>query len=73
MKKSEITKNDVIHCETLEEFNRIMNLFDLDTEFMDWSFYEKDTVLYPLINQYGNITGDCYERELNIINSIDLL
>jgi len=70
MEKSQVTKKDAIHCETSAEFERIMELFKLDPEYMEWHYYEQDTVIYPFTNQYGDINGLCKENGCNIISSL---
>ena len=72
MEKSEITKMDAIHCKTEAEFNRIMELFNMDEEFMDWDFFEEDTVLYPFTGQYGDLNGYCKEKKFNVISSAEI-
>lgn len=65
MKKSEVTKKHVIHCKSKSEFNRIIKMFDMDDEFLNWDVYENDTVLFPFTNEYGDING--YAKENNFI------
>lgn len=62
----------VIHCETIEEFERLLKHFNLDPEYMDWGFYGEDTVLYPNANQYGDINGYCVTDGLEIIKSQEI-
>lgn len=69
MKKNKLTKRDAVHCKTESEFKRLIKLFKLDPEFMDWSFYKNHTVLYPLVNQYGCINGYCSDNGFNVIES----
>ena len=73
MEKSQVTKKDAIHCETSAEFERIMELFKLNPECMEWYYYEQDTVIYPFTNQYGDITGYCKENGFNVISSLILM
>lgn len=72
MTKSEIKINDVIHCKTPKEFNRIMDLFEMDKEYMMWDVYEEDTVLFPFDKQYGAIDGYCEEENMNVIDSTNI-
>lgn len=69
MKTSEITNKDAILCKTKSEFQRLLVLFNLDPEFMDWDFYTNHTVLYPLKNQYGCKNGHAYDKGFNLIDS----
>jgi len=69
MKVSEITTKHVIHVESESEFNRIIDLFNIDKEYFDFDFYKEDTVLYPLTNQYGDINGYCVEENYIVIKS----
>jgi hypothetical protein len=69
MKKLKFNKKDVIHVPTKKEFDRIINILELDPEYMNWDVYEKETVIYPLMNQYGDINGYCKEKKFNIIES----
>lgn len=68
MTKEEITEIDCIHVATFEEYRRIIDIFKMDDEFLDW-FYEDETVIYPFKNQYGVIDGICVEEGYNIIDS----
>ena len=72
MTKSEIKINDVIHCKNPKEFNRIMDLFEMDKEYMMWDVYEEDTVLFPFDKQYGAIDGYCEEEKMNVIDSTNI-
>lgn len=72
MKKNEVTEKEAIHCKTKLEFDRIMGLFELDIEYMDWFFYKKDTVLYPFENSYGDINGYCKVIKANVVLSTEI-
>ena len=72
MQKLELTKKDAIHVATLKEFERIIDLYVMDPEYLNWEIFEQDTVLYPLTNQYGDINGMCKKRNLNVISSLTL-
>ena len=72
MKKNEVTEKEAIHCKTKSEFDRIMGLFELDIEYMDWFFYKEDTVLFPFENAYGNINGYCQEIKANVVMSTEI-
>lgn len=72
MEKSELTKKDAIHVATFNEFERIINLYGMDSEYINWEIYEKDTVLYPLKNKYGDINGYCKDKNYNVIDSLTL-
>lgn len=63
---------EAIHCETQEEFDRLLNFFDLDKEFMNWDFYKQDTVLYPKSNQYGSINGVYLEENIQVTKSTEI-
>jgi len=69
MKKEDVTKKDVIHCKSLSEFNRIIKLFDMDDEYLNWDIYEQDTVLFPFEDSYGEINGYAKKCNYNIIYS----
>ena len=71
-KQTETMYKTVIHCKTKSEFNRIMKIYNMDEEFMDWDFFKEDTVLYPLTNQYGDINGYSKEANYRIIESENL-
>ena len=73
MKKSQVTEKDVIHCETSKEFYRIIELFEMDSEYLMWDIYNENTVLYPFTDEYGEIDGYCKEIGLNVINSKNIL
>lgn len=73
MKKSHITKKHVIHCKSKSEFNRIIKMFDIDDEYINWDIYEKDTVLFPLYHQYGSIYGYAKENDYIVIESEKLI
>lgn len=70
--KPKVTGKDAILCATQTEFDRMLKIFELDPEYMDWSFYKERTVLYPLKNQYGDLNGNALERSLNIVKSESL-
>jgi len=69
MNKDEIKFTDVIHCKTEAEFNRIIDLFKMDDEYIPWSIYEENTVLYPFDNQYGEVDGYAKEEKFNVVDS----
>lgn len=71
-KQTETTDKIVIHCKTKSEFNRIMKMYNMDEEFMDWDFFESDTVLYPFENKFGDINGYSKEANYKIIESVNL-
>lgn len=72
MKKNEVTEKDVIHCETSKEFYRIIELFEMDNEYLMWDIYNENTVLYPFTNEYGEIDGYCKDVGLNVISSTEI-
>jgi len=69
MTKDELKFNDVIHCKTKDEFNRIIDILRIDKEYLMWDVYEEDTVLFPFDEQYGSIDGYCEEEKMNVIDS----
>ena len=73
MKKSEVKGTDVIHCETLNEFKRIIKLFKMDGEYLIWDVYKENTVLYPFSDKYGEVNGYCKEAGLNVLNSTEII
>jgi len=72
MKKEEITKKDAVLCRTKLEFNRIIELFKMDNEYLNYDIYYEDTVLFPLRGQYGDLNGFAKDKGFNIILSTEI-
>ena len=72
MKKSDLTANDCIHCETKKEFHRMIELFEINNEYLSWEIYEQTTILFPFEDAYGELTGYAVECNYNIISSKDI-
>lgn len=72
MNIKDIRRIDAIHCETQSEFNRIIELFNMDAEYLFWDVYDEETVLFPYNNQYGVIDGYAADNNYNIIKSTDI-
>jgi hypothetical protein len=73
MKKEDLTFADCIHCKTSSEFDRIIELFEIDNEYVIWEVYEEKTVLFPFTKQYGELDGYCREINANVIRSEDII
>ena len=49
------TTKVAISCKTKKEFFRIIDIYEMDDEYMNWSFYGQNTVLYLDSNQYASV------------------
>lgn len=73
MRKEDIKRKNAIHCKTEDEYNRIISLFGMDSEYFSYDYYGADTVLYPKTDQFGDINGYCKEEGFIVIDSIEIL
>jgi hypothetical protein len=69
MTKEDIKEKDAIHCKSLSEFNRIIELFKMNNEHLNWEIYKQNTVLFPFEYAYGEVNGYAKECNYNIIYS----
>jgi hypothetical protein len=72
MQLKDIQRTDAIHVASFSEYERIIKLFAMDDEYLNWNIYEKDTVLYPMNNQYGYINGYCKDHNFIVISSYNI-
>lgn len=72
MTKDDLKFKDVVHCKSSSEFDRMIELFKMDNEYLMWEVYEENTVLFPFDDQYGEVNGHCKEINANVINSEEI-
>lgn len=72
MRKQDFTWKTAIHCKTKVEYNRIIKLLKIDSEYFSYDYYKEDTVLYPRTNQFGDINGFCKIEKYNVIDSTEI-
>lgn len=50
-----------------------MQLFNMDNEYLNWHIFEKNTVLFPFEDAYGEVNGYAKDRNYNIIYSVEII
>jgi len=72
-------KTIAIHCETNDEFNRILDYYKVSEksrELLYWSYYKKYTVFYPELDGdhflFGDINGHCRENNIKVVSSLTI-
>ena len=75
MKKNDLKLKDCISCKTKNEFDRMLDLFEIENTFgyLQWDVYEEKTVLFPFEKAYGEIEGYCVENNYNVIASTNIV